>query len=166
MSAPGLDHILVMLDEAFTELNEWIGDTSTPAFLVEADEALAEVTDKLKVLTAGTKSRLQKIATEGPAFLPDGRTLRLDVGTKRKMSPRGKALIRDRIYNKARVLGEGEVETMIRIAIGLTEEVYTSPSTEPKWGGLQALGFSSWKDVADVDDEHVKGVVIDGPRSA
>ena len=68
--------------------------------------------------------------------------------------------IRDRALNRTLALAGGELTAdVVTEAMELIEDIYISPSTMPKWGGLKTLGFSSWDEVADVNEQE-KGVVI------
>lgn len=146
------ERIAVNLHDSITLIDNLAGDCSDPGQLLEMGAVVDEAIDALKAVRGGIDASVRRIihGSGGAVFLRDGRTLRISMTTKRRIT--GKDMIRDRIYKKALTAAAGETAEAVRQAILLTEQTYTSPSTEPKWTALKELGFSAWSEVADVEE--------------
>lgn len=147
--------------DALDLLDQMLADCSTATELIDASTSAAELLDRMKIVSSSIDGKLRALAASGPVFTETG-TLRLGEEPKRKMRPQGKVLVRRRIADLAKARSQGELSEALILAIELTERAYASPSTNPKWGVLQELGFHSWDEVADTETV-VKGAVFE-PR--
>ena len=141
-------------DEPIDNLQAAIRDTSDVPELLELSAALGQLIDMIKILVAEADTALRHALAAAPnqtSFLPDGRTVRMVPGDpKRTLTSSGRAAIRRAIYSRAMAFSAGELTPdTVEQAIEYVERLYLSPSSLPKWGELQRLGFTSWEEVAD-----------------
>jgi len=155
--ATPLNSLFDQLRDQLDLLDALIADTSTIAWLVDADVAADEVIDRIKLIRSAIGAKLRIAAAQGPVFT-EGGTLSLDADKKRTLRPGMKEQIRHRIAERSLGLARGEMGVALRIAIEFTESAYSSPSAVPKWGQLQQLGYRSWAEIADEEEGNVKAV--------
>lgn len=154
------EHLLLDAFEALEALEAWTNDCADVNRLAAVKDAMPELTDRVKLIASATNTSLRHLLAEGPQFLADGRTALIETEEKRTLRPGSRDKIRNRIIARACALREGETGfTTMETALEVMEDVYLSPSTLPKWGGLKTLGFSSWDEVADINEQE-KGIVI------
>ena len=146
--------------EALEALEAWTNDSSDINRLATVKDAMPMLSDYVKLIAAANNTSLRLLLASGPQFLADGRTALIDTGVKRTLRPGAREKIRKRIIQRALTLADGETGfAVMESALAVMEGVYLSPSDLPKWGGLETLGFSSWDEVADTNEQE-KGVVI------
>lgn len=160
MSDRSTESLLQAAFDALDALEAWTNDCSDVNRLAAVKDAMPGLTDRVKLIAAATNTSLRALVASGPVFMPDGRTILIETDDKRVLRSGAREKIRSRIVSRAIALAEGETgfATMEK-ALEVMEETYLSPSTLPKWGGLQLLGFSSWDEVAEANTQE-KGVII------
>lgn len=156
---PTTEKLIAAVFDALDNLDAWVDDCSDVDRLIAVRDALPDVTARVNLVSGSATKSLRALLVEGPRFLPDGRTVAIGVEPRRTLLPSGRAIIRNRAISKAMQVAQGEMGPALETLAEIYEETYLSPSTMPKWGGLKALGFNSWDDVAETGDVE-KGITI------
>lgn len=160
-ATPLIDVLIERAMEAIDGLEAWVKDSSDAAACLRMMDEAKGLIDAVKVVLALAETSVKRMiaqADDHVLFLPDGRTVTQGTEPKRTMHANARDVIRRRVVNKALSVAQGDVEVALLKVAEMTEDLYVSPSAEPKATPLKALGFT-WAELSD-SEEIAKGLAI------